>query len=277
MFAIVTCPECRNDRMIDLSSGSTSCPFCGKRFDTDRLNIKFKHPDQNVVRDVLFGSKDVPTADDSGNPMKGLSYKVSHASDPGMKMVYIADGLSEIYGEFTVDMSDGAAVDHDVAAHAFITAADARRVFTTFGSERTVACDNERGTGGTGLNAGIVHIVAAHHVVALEDDCRVALAGDARPLSVAFVFGDDGRVADRHGGASGDDDMSVGATRAGERLPVLQCNGARLRRERHDVSREGERREGRACRGRREHCNHQVLHRRFHGWSSLAHQGNMVM
>lgn len=106
MFAIVTCPECRNDRMIDLSSGSTSCPFCGKRFDTDRLNIKFKHPDQNVVRDVLFGNKDVPTTDDSGNPMKGLSYKVSHASDPGMKMVYIADGLSEIYGEFTVDMID---------------------------------------------------------------------------------------------------------------------------------------------------------------------------
>ena len=106
MFAIVTCPECRNNRMIDLSSGNTSCPYCGKRFDTDRLQIKFKHPDQNVVRDVLFGSKAVPTSKDSDNPMKGLAYKVSHAGDPGMKMSYIADGLSEIYGEFTVDMID---------------------------------------------------------------------------------------------------------------------------------------------------------------------------
>ena len=105
MFAIVTCPNCRNDRMVDLSSGTTSCPYCGKRFDTDRLNIKFKHSDQNVVRDVLFGSEDVPTAGDD-DPMKKLAYKVSHTNDPGMKMAFIADGLSEIYGEFTVDMID---------------------------------------------------------------------------------------------------------------------------------------------------------------------------
>ena len=71
MFAIVTCPECRNDRMIDLSSGTTSCPFCGKRFDTDRLNVKFKHADQNVVRDVLTGNGDVPVRSDD-DPMKRL-------------------------------------------------------------------------------------------------------------------------------------------------------------------------------------------------------------
>ena len=102
MFAIVTCPECRNDRMIDLSSGTTSCPFCGKRFDTDRLAIKFKHADQNVVRDVLTGNEDVPTKSDD-DPMKKLAYSVSHCHDTGMKMSMIADGLSEIYGEFTID------------------------------------------------------------------------------------------------------------------------------------------------------------------------------
>ncbi len=106
MFAIVTCPECRNDRMVDLSSGTTSCPFCGKRFDTDRLHVKFKHADQDVVRDVLFGSEDVPTQDDSDNPMKALAYKVSHTNDNGLKMMAIADGLSGIYGEFTVEQID---------------------------------------------------------------------------------------------------------------------------------------------------------------------------
>ncbi len=106
MFAIVGCPECHNDRMIDLSSGTTSCPFCGKRFDTDRLRIKFKHPDQSVVRDVLLGNEAVPTSADADDPMKGLAYRVSHTNDTGLKMMAIADGLDEIYGEFTVEMID---------------------------------------------------------------------------------------------------------------------------------------------------------------------------
>ena len=107
MYAIVTCPGCRNDRMVDLSSGTTSCPFCGKRFDTDRLMVKFKHPDQNVVRDVLTGNEDVPTSEDAEtNPMKRLSYSVAHCNEPGMRMHMIADGLDEILGEFTIDDID---------------------------------------------------------------------------------------------------------------------------------------------------------------------------
>ena len=106
MFAIVTCPGCRNDRMVDLSSGTSTCPYCGKRFDSDRLQVKFKHPDQNVVRDVMFGNSDVPTSADADNPMKKLAYTVSHTNDTGTKMAVIADGLGEIYGEFTVHMID---------------------------------------------------------------------------------------------------------------------------------------------------------------------------
>ena len=104
MFAIVTCPECRNDRMIDLSSGTTTCPFCGKRQDTDRLQIKFRHDNQDVVRDVLFGSDAVPVKDD--DPMKKLSYSVAHCNNPGTKMMMIADGLDSICGEFTIDDID---------------------------------------------------------------------------------------------------------------------------------------------------------------------------
>lgn len=106
MFAIVTCPECRNDRMVDLSTGTTSCPFCGKRMDTDRLNVKFKHPDQAVVRDVLHGSEAVPMKDDSPDPVKRLAYSVSHCKEPGPKMCMIAEGLMEIYGEITVEAVD---------------------------------------------------------------------------------------------------------------------------------------------------------------------------
>ena len=107
MFAIVTCPECRNDRMVDLSTGTSTCPFCGRRFDTDRLAVKFKHSDQNIVRDVLTGNENVPTTEDAAtNPMKKLSYNVAHCNDPGMRMRMIVDGLDEIVGEFTIDDID---------------------------------------------------------------------------------------------------------------------------------------------------------------------------
>lgn len=104
MFAIVTCPGCRNDRMLDLSTGTTSCPFCGKRVDTDRLHVKFKHADQSVVREVLHGSESVPMKDDGSSPEKKLAYSVSHCNNPGEKMYMIAEGLMEIYGEITVEM-----------------------------------------------------------------------------------------------------------------------------------------------------------------------------
>ena len=102
MFAIVTCPDCHNNRMIDLSSGTTSCPYCGRRDDTGMLQVKFKHRDQNVVRDVLFGKEDVPTSEDD-DPLKALAYSVSHCSYIGEKMLMMADGLDRICGEFTLD------------------------------------------------------------------------------------------------------------------------------------------------------------------------------
>ena len=54
----------------------------------------------------MTGNEDVPTSNDADNPMKKLAYTVSHCSDTGMKMRTIADGLDEIFGEFTVDQID---------------------------------------------------------------------------------------------------------------------------------------------------------------------------
>lgn len=89
--------------MIDLSSGVTSCPFCGMRFDTNRLDIKFKHQDQSIVRDVLQGNEAVPREADQSDPMKKLAYTVSHSNDIQTKLEAIAEGLNDLVGEFTVD------------------------------------------------------------------------------------------------------------------------------------------------------------------------------
>lgn len=103
MFAIVACPGCHNRRMIDLASYSTACPFCGKRFDTSRLDVKFKHEDQSIVRDVLQGDESVPRRGDGSDPVKKLAYLVSHSNDIRTKLEMIAEGLDDMLGEFTVD------------------------------------------------------------------------------------------------------------------------------------------------------------------------------
>ena len=103
MYAIVTCPFCRNDRMIDLDIELTSCPFCGKKFKSNSLVVKFQHENQTIVRDVLHKKSEVPVRDSSGNtdPVKKLAYLVSVTNDPAEQITMIAKGLSEIYGEFT--------------------------------------------------------------------------------------------------------------------------------------------------------------------------------
>ena len=100
MFAIVGCPACGNERMIDLSVGSTSCPFCGKKTDTGVLFVKFKHSDQSVVRDVLHG-KQIPSI--RNNPMGELAFRKSQARDPEKKMILISENISKIKEEFTLE------------------------------------------------------------------------------------------------------------------------------------------------------------------------------
>ena len=98
MFAIVTCPGCKNDRMVDLDAGTTACPYCGRRFENDRLAVKFKSQDQTIVREVLQGRKDVPIPRDGEepDPMELLKYKVSHTTNVGQQMSDIAEGLDRI-------------------------------------------------------------------------------------------------------------------------------------------------------------------------------------
>ena len=105
MFAIVTCPNCRNDRMVDLSAGTTACPYCGKRFENSRLAVKFKGQDQTIVREVLQGNKDVPIPEDGEepDPLALLKYRIAHTTDIGQRMTLIAEGLDGIKGEFGLE------------------------------------------------------------------------------------------------------------------------------------------------------------------------------
>lgn len=103
MFGIVGCPSCHRQRVADLSSNNTRCPFCGTSVRTKELKVRFAHDDANVVRDVFQGKSEVPfsMSGQVSDPMKALAYKVSRCKNVSERMMIIANGLYELKGEFT--------------------------------------------------------------------------------------------------------------------------------------------------------------------------------
>ncbi len=100
MFAVITCSHCGNNRIVDLSVGRSTCPFCGNKNDVGNMVIKFKHNNPDVVRDFLQG-KDLEAT--SNDPMSKLKYEVDHCRDVAEKMAIISEGLVKIKGEFTLE------------------------------------------------------------------------------------------------------------------------------------------------------------------------------
>lgn len=111
MYGIITCSGCKRNRIIDLSVSSTACPYCGKKVDTKIAAVLFSHADQNVVRDVFdassgFTAEKKEERTDS-DPLSTLAYRVDRCTDVETKMKIIADGLTEIFGSFTVKDVEG--------------------------------------------------------------------------------------------------------------------------------------------------------------------------
>jgi len=111
MYGIITCSDCKRNRIIDLSVSSTACPYCGNKIDTKIATVSFSNMDQNIVREVFDASsgftvekKDKKTDID---PLSTLAYRVDHCPDIETRMKIIADGLTDILGSFTVKDVEG--------------------------------------------------------------------------------------------------------------------------------------------------------------------------
>jgi hypothetical protein len=108
MYAVVSCPKCSRHRMIDSSSSSTDCPFCGRSMVTKDSVKLFENADQALVRDVLseitgFVPEKERRPSPDLDPMSTLTFRYEHCSDTYGKVQLLADGLTEIKGSFTAE------------------------------------------------------------------------------------------------------------------------------------------------------------------------------
>lgn len=111
MYGLTLCGVCRRPRIVDESKAESSCPYCGCTQATKDLSCYFESADQNVVREALAQATGFVPPDAvkkkqriaEADPYSTMVYRYEHCSDLEEKMVILAEGLTAIKGEFTLD------------------------------------------------------------------------------------------------------------------------------------------------------------------------------
>lgn len=114
MYGLSICSKCGRARVIDKSSKSSSCPYCGNTERTDRMVFFFECRDQERAREALGQAAgfEGPNLKDEkakkkriekADPYSTMIYKFEHASDLDEKMQILAKDLSKIKGTFTIE------------------------------------------------------------------------------------------------------------------------------------------------------------------------------
>ncbi|MEA4977110.1 MAG: hypothetical protein VB016_00935 [Methanomassiliicoccaceae archaeon] len=110
-YAVTPC-SCGNLRVIDLSSETSDCPYCGKSINNESARVLYSDVDPKAARDALarLTGFEAPPRDpevrkriEEADPLSTLEYKYEGCSDAEQKMELLAQGLTKIYGTFTID------------------------------------------------------------------------------------------------------------------------------------------------------------------------------
>lgn len=114
LYGLSICSSCGRARVIDKSSKSSSCPYCGNTERTDQMVFFYECRDQETAREALGQAAgfEAPTSKEirekkrkieKADPYSTMIYKYEHSSDLDEKMMILAKGLTKIKGTFTVE------------------------------------------------------------------------------------------------------------------------------------------------------------------------------
>ncbi len=111
MYVLTRCGVCHRPRIADMSRKESSCPYCGCVQDTSDLPRYFQSESQSEVREAMAQGVGFFPPDDSfkkgriaeADPLSTLAYRYEHCPDLEERMTILAEGLTSIKGEFTLD------------------------------------------------------------------------------------------------------------------------------------------------------------------------------
>lgn len=110
-FAVTPC-NCGKLRVIDLSSDTSACPYCGRTVNHSVVKKLYADEDQKAVRDALarLTGFEMPKKDPEikkriaeADPFSSLVYRYEECRDIEFRMELLAEGLTELYGTFTLE------------------------------------------------------------------------------------------------------------------------------------------------------------------------------
>ncbi len=107
-YAVISCGKCKRERIIDRSSSSSKCPYCGAGADHKKVSIIFEDRSQDRAREALahLHSFDLPEKKKSGvdhDPLSTLIYRYEKCTDLQKRMGLVSKGLTDIFGTFTLE------------------------------------------------------------------------------------------------------------------------------------------------------------------------------
>ncbi len=116
MYAVTVCHKCSKYRMIDMSSSTTGCPYCGTKQTVKESKILFKDQSQESVREAFaeitgFIPQHKEEKKEDSDPMTTLAYRYEHCDSINEKLDVLASGLTDILGTFT--LNDIQEIDYD--------------------------------------------------------------------------------------------------------------------------------------------------------------------
>lgn len=117
-YGLVVCSLCKRPRVADMSTVTSACPYCGYSERTGRMRVAMVSDDQSELRSALADAApaDMPTAEErrerrrriaEADPESTLAYRYEHASDIEERMEILAEGLTSLRGEFTLEDVEG--------------------------------------------------------------------------------------------------------------------------------------------------------------------------
>ena len=115
-YGLTQCGLCHRPRIVETDDSLTTCPYCGYSERAGRNGFLFTSDSQAEVRSALsraMGVDDLlPTEADirerrkrigESDPESTLAYRYEHAADLDEKMDVLAEGLTSLRGEFTLE------------------------------------------------------------------------------------------------------------------------------------------------------------------------------
>lgn len=131
VYGLSICSACGKARVVDKSSKSSSCPYCGNSEKTDKMAFFFECRDQETARRALGQAAGFEAPDpkeerakkrklEKADPYSTMIYKFEHTSDLEDKLVILAKGLTKSKGTFTLE--DVAEIVGDKNAEKYISA-----------------------------------------------------------------------------------------------------------------------------------------------------------